>query len=101
VNVPHPWALPIVKQEAKFIMNQIYINHEAYEWEDSYAYSSIVGGFLRLQVGIISLPSLRNRHNIPPPISRRKIDGYKVPSTYTTNFLSALSYDKYPTHPIH
>jgi len=37
-------------------MNQIYINHEAYEWEDSYAYSSIVGGFLHLQVGIISLP---------------------------------------------
>jgi hypothetical protein len=60
-------------------MNQTYLNHEAYEWEGSYAYSSIVGGFLHLQVGIISLP-----------ISRREIDGYKLPSTYTTNFLQVL-----------
>jgi hypothetical protein len=30
-------------------------------------------------VGVISLP-----------ISRREIDGYKVPSTYTTNFLEML-----------
>jgi len=30
-------------------MNQTYIDHkEAYEWEGSYAYSSIVGQFLRL-----------------------------------------------------
>jgi hypothetical protein len=58
-------------------MNQTYVNHqEAYEWEGSYAYSSIVGGFLHLQVGIISLP-----------ISRRDIDGYKLPYTYPTNFL--------------
>jgi hypothetical protein len=41
-------------------------------------------------IGIISLPSLRSRHNIPT-ISRREIDGYKVPSTYTTNFLQVLS----------
>jgi hypothetical protein len=27
-NVPHPWALPTIKHEAKFIMNQIYIDHE-------------------------------------------------------------------------
>jgi hypothetical protein len=42
--------------------------HKAYEWEGSYTYSSILGGFLHLQVGIISL--------------QREIDGYKVPSTY-------------------
>jgi hypothetical protein len=65
VNVPHPWALPIVKHNTKFIMNQTYIDHEAYEWEGPYAYSSIVRGFLHLQVGIISLPSLRSRHSIP------------------------------------
>jgi hypothetical protein len=65
VNVPHPWALPIVKQETKFIMNETYVDHQAYEWEGSYAYSSIVRGFLHLQVGIISLPSLRSRHNYP------------------------------------
>jgi hypothetical protein len=45
----------------------------------TYAYSTIVGGFLHLQVGMISLP-----------ISRREIDGYKVPSPYTTNFLQVL-----------
>jgi len=44
-------------------MKQIYGDHKTYEWEDSYAYSSIVGGFLHLQVGMISLP-----------ISRREID---------------------------
>jgi hypothetical protein len=32
VNVPHPWHLPIVNHhEAKFIMNQTSIDHEAYE----------------------------------------------------------------------
>jgi hypothetical protein len=46
-------------------MNQTYADQEAYEWEGSYAYS-IVGGFLHLSVGIISLPPLRSRHNIPP-----------------------------------
>ncbi len=51
---PTPWALPIVKHEAEFIMNH-YVNYEAYEQEGFYAYSSIVGRFLHLQVGIISL----------------------------------------------
>jgi hypothetical protein len=37
-NGPHPWALPIVKHKAKFIMN--YVNHDMYEWEGFYAYSS-------------------------------------------------------------
>jgi hypothetical protein len=73
---PNPCASPTVKHEAKFIMNQTYVDHKAYGWEGSYAYSSIVREFLHLQIGIISLP-----------ICRREIDGYKVPSTYTTNFL--------------
>jgi hypothetical protein len=46
-------------------MNQTYVDHKEYEWEGPYAYSSIVGGFLPLQVGIISLPSLKSRHNNP------------------------------------
>jgi hypothetical protein len=41
-NVHHPLALPIVKGKAKFMMNQTYVDHKAYEWEGSYAYSSIV-----------------------------------------------------------
>jgi hypothetical protein len=61
-------------------MNKTYVDCEAYEWEGFYVYSSRVGGFLHLYIGIISLP-----------ISRREIDGYKVPSTYTTNFLRVLS----------
>jgi hypothetical protein len=51
------------KYEAKFIMNQNYVDHHAYEWEGSYAYS-IVRGFFHLQIRIIFLP-----------ISRREIDG--------------------------
>jgi hypothetical protein len=47
--------------EAKFILNQTFINHKAYEWEGSYAYSSIVRGFLHLQAAIMFLPSLRIR----------------------------------------
>jgi hypothetical protein len=47
-NVPHPWALPIIKHEAKFIMNHIYVDHKVYEWEVCKAYSSIRGGFLHL-----------------------------------------------------
>jgi hypothetical protein len=62
----YPWALTIVKNEAKFIMNQTSIDHKAYKWEGSYAYSSIVGGFIHLQVCLMSLPSLRSRYNIPP-----------------------------------
>jgi hypothetical protein len=34
-------------------MDQIYVNHKAYEWEGSYAYFSMVRGFLHLQVSII------------------------------------------------
>jgi hypothetical protein len=30
-NVPHPWALPIVEHQAKFIMNQTYVDHEVYK----------------------------------------------------------------------
>jgi len=29
-------------------MNQTYVDHPVYEWEGSYAYSSIVGGLLHL-----------------------------------------------------
>jgi len=47
-NVPDPWALPIINHKVNYIMNQTYIDHEAYEWEGFYAYSSIVGGFLHL-----------------------------------------------------
>jgi hypothetical protein len=65
-NVPHPWALPLVKKhEPKFIMNQTYVDHQVYEW----------GGFLCLLL------------NSARVISRKEIDGHKVPSTYTTNFL--------------
>jgi hypothetical protein len=60
-------------------MNQTYVDHKVYGWEGSYTYSSIVRGFLHLQIGIRSLP-----------ICRSEIDGYKVPSTYTTNFLGVL-----------
>ncbi len=45
-----------------------------------------MGGFLHLPVGIISPPPFKSSHNVHP-ISRREIDGYKVPSAYTTNFL--------------
>jgi hypothetical protein len=38
--------------------NQTYGDPMAYEWKGSYTYSSIVGGSLHLQVGIISLPVL-------------------------------------------
>jgi hypothetical protein len=68
-------------------MNQTYVCLQAYEWEGSYAYSLIRGWFLHLQVGIISLPSLRSRHNIPPDLY---IDEYKAPSKYATNFVHVL-----------
>jgi hypothetical protein len=64
-NVPHPWALPIIKHEAKFIMNQAYIDHEVWEWEGYYAYSSIMGRKLCLLIGVRTLPLLKNRHTIP------------------------------------
>jgi hypothetical protein len=52
---PHPWVLPIIKHEANFIINQTYIDLEVEEWEGYYTYSSL---------GIISLPLLKNKHNI-------------------------------------
>jgi hypothetical protein len=54
-NVPHPWALPLVKHEPNFIMNQTYVDHKVYEWEGFYAYSSIVGGFTPI-----------SKHNVLP-----------------------------------
>jgi hypothetical protein len=80
-------------------MNQTYLVHKVYEWEASYAYSSRVGGFLHLQVGIISLPS----HPwgvgiISLPISRREIDGYKVPSTYTNLFCASALCQEVNSH---
>jgi hypothetical protein len=36
-------------------MNQTYVDHKTYQREGYYAYYSIVGGFLHLQVGILSL----------------------------------------------
>ncbi len=64
-NVPHPKAFTIVKHEAKFIMNQTYINHNMQEWEGHYAYSSRVGGKLCLLIGVRTCPLLRSKHNIP------------------------------------
>jgi len=60
-------------------MNKTYVDHEAYKWEGYYAYSSIVGGFLHLQVGIISLPSLRSRHHIPPNFLGGKLMDIRCP----------------------
>jgi hypothetical protein len=39
---PHQWALPTIKHDVKFITNQTFLDHKVYEWEGSYAYSSIV-----------------------------------------------------------
>jgi hypothetical protein len=36
------------KAQEIFIMNQAYLNHEVYEWEGFYAYSSIVVRSLNL-----------------------------------------------------
>jgi len=33
LDVPHPWALPVIKHKTKFIMDQTYVDHKAYEWE--------------------------------------------------------------------
>ncbi len=49
-----------------------------------------MGGKLCLLIGVRTLSLLRSRHNIPPIFSRREIDGYKVPSKYTTDFLGVL-----------
>jgi len=79
VNVSHPRALPTVKHESnfikhesKFILNQTYVDHEGFEWEGFYAYSSTMGGFVHLLVGIISLPPLRSRHKYPSQFLARK-----------------------------
>jgi hypothetical protein len=79
----------ILKHEAKFIMNKTYVNHNAQESEAYYAYSSIVGGNLCLLIGVRTLSLLRSRYNILP-FSGREIDGCKVPSKYTTDFLPVL-----------
>ncbi len=53
------------KPQDKIYHESNYVDDKVYEEEGSYADSSIVGGFLHLQVGTSSLPSLRSRHNIP------------------------------------
>jgi hypothetical protein len=46
---PSPMGFTYRKaQGKKFIINQTYVDHEVYESEGSYAYSSIMGGFLHL-----------------------------------------------------
>jgi hypothetical protein len=45
---------------------------------------------LCLLIGVRTLSLFRSRHNIPPIFSSREIDGYKVPSKYTTDFLGML-----------
>jgi hypothetical protein len=49
-----------------------------------------VGGKLCLFIGARTLSLLRSRHDIRLIFSRREIDGYKVPSKYTTDFLGVL-----------
>jgi hypothetical protein len=49
------------------------------QWEGSYTYKQAYFSFHPWGVGIISLP-----------ISRREIDGYEVPFTYTKFFLQVL-----------
>jgi hypothetical protein len=84
-NVPHPWALLIIKHKEKFIMNQTKLDVKAYEWEGSYSYSSTMGWFSHLSIAIISLPPLIGI--ISFPIFRREIHSYTLHSTYNTNFL--------------
>jgi hypothetical protein len=40
-------------------------------------------------MGLRTLPLLRSKHIISLPFSRREIDRYKVPSKYSTDFLSS------------
>jgi len=70
-------------------MNQTYVNHELYEWEGFYAYSSIVVRSLNLKVGIISSHPW-GVAVISLPIFTSESEGYKVPSTYTTIFFWVL-----------
>jgi hypothetical protein len=74
-----PLDLPIVKHEAKVIMNLKNISRVV-GGEDSYTYSLLVRAILHLHVGIISLPLLRSIYNV---FLRRDIHPYKVPSKYT------------------
>jgi len=48
-----------------------------------------VGGFLCLLLNRGRVLTPISRHYIPPD-SKREIHGYKVPSTYTTDFLQVL-----------
>jgi len=57
-NVPHPWALPIIKHEAKFIMNHTYVNHKVYEW----------GGLLALLFNKGRVLTPISKHNFPPTV---------------------------------
>jgi len=68
-------------------MYQTYVDHDTYEWQNSYAYSSIVGEFLHLQGSIISLPILR-----------RESDGYKVHSSrqHTLALHKCIDYEPKP-----
>ncbi len=55
-NVPNPLALPIVKHEAKFIINQTYVDHKPYDLEGYYA--------LLLNSERVLTPT--SRHHVPP-----------------------------------
>jgi hypothetical protein len=57
-NVPHPWALPIIKHEAKFIMNHTYVNHKVNEW----------GGLLGLLFNKGRVLIRIGKHNLPPTL---------------------------------
>jgi hypothetical protein len=65
----------ILKHEAKFIMDETYVNHNGFKSEAYYAYSSIVGGNLCLIIGVRTLSLVRSRNNILP-FSAREIDGF-------------------------
>jgi hypothetical protein len=93
VNLARLHSKSYVKRQAKLIMNQTYVDHEAYEGE----------GFLSLVLNsgrgltpisrhnLPPIPPLSSRRNIPPNFLKKEIHGYNVPSTYTYNFFpSAL-----------
>jgi hypothetical protein len=62
------------------------MNGKFLEWEGSYAYSSIVGQFLQLQISIISLSSLRIRGKYPSQFLGEKFMDTMYPS-YTLQIL--------------
>jgi hypothetical protein len=47
--------------------------------EGSYAYSRIMGGFVHLLVGIISLPPLRSKHTYPSQFAAIKFMDIRCP----------------------